>query len=68
MPARRDPYKDAYSTLDRAIGARGSERQALIEESIRLFHAARALEAKLAEQAATRTSRRRSFGPKPTTH
>lgn len=68
MPARRDPYKDAYATLDRAIGARGSERQALIEESIRLFHAARTLEATLAEHAAARTARRRSFGPKPATH
>ena len=73
MPSSSDLFEAAYAAVDRAVAAHGSERQALIEEAIRLFHAAQAAQeaaktddAKRKPRAASR--KRRSFGQPPPTH
>ena len=44
MPANVELREKALAAIDRALIARGTQRQALIQEAVLLFDAARALE------------------------
>ena len=59
MSARAELFERAYATIERAVVSHGAERQNLIEQAVRLYRAAQALDEKDGEP------ERRSFDAKP---
>jgi len=45
MTARTDLFEVAFATMGEAVSAQGRKQQTLLEDAIRLFHLAQAVEA-----------------------